>query len=141
MDFDRNRVYTALNADEVKVGSKVIIAKNLMGLKDLVYNNMLSTLTKVYSECNQDRFCGEYVHKTGNGYDTVTGSLCYLIKEPEEKKLKWTDLKLFDKIQKEDGSEEGIVTHIDRNDAKGKWHICCGRWISDVELEEWKKVE
>ena len=29
MEFDKNRVYTALNADELKVGSTVIVANDL----------------------------------------------------------------------------------------------------------------
>lgn len=85
MEFLKERVYTALNAYELKVGSKVVIAKNISALKDFVYNNMISTLTEIYSENNQDRFHGEYIHKCGYGYDTVTGTLCYLIREPEEK--------------------------------------------------------
>ena len=36
MEFDKSRVYTALNADELKVGSKVIVADSLQGLKDRV---------------------------------------------------------------------------------------------------------
>ncbi len=34
MEFDKSRVYTALNADELEVGSKVIIADSLQALKD-----------------------------------------------------------------------------------------------------------
>ena len=34
MKFDKSRVYTAQNADELKVGSKVIVADSLQGLKD-----------------------------------------------------------------------------------------------------------
>ena len=84
MEFLKERVYTALNADELKIGSKVVIAKNVGALKGLVYNNMISTLIKIYSVDCQDRFCGEYVYKCGNSYDSVTGTLCYLVSEPEE---------------------------------------------------------
>ena len=34
MEFDKSRVYTALNADELEVGSMVIVADSLQGLKD-----------------------------------------------------------------------------------------------------------
>lgn len=33
MEFDKNKVYTALNADEVKVGSEVIVANSPASLK------------------------------------------------------------------------------------------------------------
>lgn len=35
MDFDKSKVYTALNADELKLGSKVIVADDLKTLKTL----------------------------------------------------------------------------------------------------------
>ena len=39
MEFDKNKVYTALNADELKVGSKVIVANYLESLKAQVEAN------------------------------------------------------------------------------------------------------
>lgn len=33
MEFDKSRVYTSVNADELKVGSEVICANNLDSLK------------------------------------------------------------------------------------------------------------
>ena len=39
MEFDRSRVYTALNADEVKPGSKVFVADSLAALKLKVKEN------------------------------------------------------------------------------------------------------
>ena len=36
MEFDKSRVYTIVNADELKVGSKVIVADSLGLLKRLV---------------------------------------------------------------------------------------------------------
>lgn len=33
MKFDKNKVFTALNADELPIGSKVIVADNLASLK------------------------------------------------------------------------------------------------------------
>jgi hypothetical protein len=135
MDFLKERVYTALNADELKVGSKVVIAKNISALKDLVYNNMISTLTKIYSEDNQDRFYGEYVHKCGNGYDTVKGTLCYLVSESEEKKLKWTDLKIGDVIKK-----DWIEIMVIGKDTSG--NILAGHYtLTEEDLEEWEKAE
>ena len=36
MEFDKSRVYTALNADELKIGSKVILGNTLSELKEAV---------------------------------------------------------------------------------------------------------
>lgn len=36
MEFDKSRVYSTLNADELKVGSKVIVAETLTHLKILL---------------------------------------------------------------------------------------------------------
>ena len=38
MEFDKSRVYTALNADELKVGCKVIIADDIASLCVCVKN-------------------------------------------------------------------------------------------------------
>lgn len=36
MEFDKSKVYTALNADELKVGSKIIFADDLSSLQSRV---------------------------------------------------------------------------------------------------------
>lgn len=45
MDFDKSKVYTTLNADELKVGSKVIVAYTLGALKRIISNVTNDTLT------------------------------------------------------------------------------------------------
>ncbi len=51
MNFDKSKVFTALNADEVKVGSRGYFANNLDTLKRLVNRNALTdVLNKVYPE-------------------------------------------------------------------------------------------
>lgn len=82
MIFKESKVFTALNTDELKVGNKVVIAKNIEAQKNLV--NMNSTPTEVCLEEYQNRFHGEYVHKSGNGNDTVTGPFYYFYSESEE---------------------------------------------------------
>ena len=42
MKFDKSRVYTALNADELKVGSKVIVADSVRALKNAVKDPIFS---------------------------------------------------------------------------------------------------
>ena len=109
MEFDKSRVYTSVNADEVKVGSKVIVADSLGLLKRLVELSdkaNIHKLTKII-DCNaQCRF------KVDNGYDCEY-VLCYLLEEPTG--LKWTDLKIGDVIRRCNTSIEYLVTAIDKD--------------------------
>ena len=80
MEFDKSKVYTALNADEVKVGSKGYFADTLAGLCADVLNahTNLRELTDVYHETIPHRFRandGDY-------------NLFYLVEEPKEKKFR-----------------------------------------------------
>lgn len=133
MEFDKNRVYTALNADELKVGSKVIVADNL---ETLIYgvtsDNEPKIITDICHTGFKDRF----------EIDTARYNLCYLISEPEEKKLKWTDLKIGDVIRYKDdyGTINREVIGIDDCNVINHIVIYDGH-VSDAELEEWEKVE
>ena len=78
MQFDKSKVYTALNADELKIGSKVLLADTLSELKRLVENNVIpDTLEFVRAETYQMRFL------SGTGFN-----LAYLIASPAEPKYK-----------------------------------------------------
>ena len=77
MEFDKTRVYTALNANEVKVGSKGYFADSISDLKKKVNDDsVLLTLTKIYGEESATRFSispiSSYI-------------LFYLVEEPKEK--------------------------------------------------------
>ena len=132
MEFDKNRVFTSVNADELKIGSKVVVADTYDGLKagfDISAN--VNTLSEVLSSDCRDRFMVE-------GYINHF-NLCYLISEPEEMKLKWTDLKIGDIVT--NGVRTYMVTGIDK---EGKWgsHIYfCHEWVTDDDLKDWEKVE
>ena len=132
MEFQKERVFTALNADELKVGSKVILADTLNELKKRVERDYTSyILARVCGESHENRFeLASWSHF----------ALAYLVSEPEEKKLKWTDLKVGDVIT--NGDESAMVIHIRKND-KNNHHICAGDgwWFSDLELEKWEKME
>ena len=130
MEFDKSKVYTAVNADELKVGSKVIVANDLAHLRVFVHDNVSCVLEKVLDEEITCRF----VANEGEPY-----SLAYLVSEPEEKKLEWTDLKVGNVIRTKDGKNIRMVTGIDNTE--GNRHICTTYWLSDKELEEWEKVE
>ena len=77
MKFDKTRVYSAYNADEVKVGSKGYFADSISELKKKVNEgNELLTLVKIYGEESATRFSispiSSYI-------------LFYLVEEPKEK--------------------------------------------------------
>ena len=82
MEFDKSRVYIALNADELKVGSKVIVANSIGNLKELVEQNMaeLSDLTRINNVYSAKRFIVNEDTDRAEDFAFV-----YLISEPEEK--------------------------------------------------------
>jgi hypothetical protein len=127
MEFDKSRVYTLLNADELKVGSKVIVADNLKCLKDRVEHGL---------EINELMGVGEEncIYRFSTGYGVF--AIAYLVEEPQ--KLKWTDLNVGHIIT--NGDKTAMITCVDST--SDKFHVCTGyKWIDDVELEEWWKVE
>lgn len=77
MEFDKTRVYSACNADEVKVGSKGYFADSISELKRKISEgDEPLTLVKI---------CGE---EAATRFTTLSASvylLFYLVKEPEEK--------------------------------------------------------
>ena len=77
MKFDKTRVYSAYNADEVKVGSKGYFADSISDLKKKVdEGSELLTLTKIYGEESATRF----------SISTISSYiLFYLVEEPKEK--------------------------------------------------------
>ena len=136
MEFDKSRVYTALNADELKVGSKVIVGDTVEAIRNRVKNGTTQlTLSEIRKDIYERRFRVKEYAETES-----TFSLAYLVSEPEEKKLKWTDLKVGDVIT--NGDESAMVIHIKKND-KNNHHICAGDgwWFSDLELEKWEKMK
>lgn len=81
MEFDRSKVYTALNADELKPGSKVICAFSIYELKKRV--NEGERITEVHQILNEDV---EQRFKVYHGDDEyLSYPFVYLVSEPEEK--------------------------------------------------------
>lgn len=134
MEFDINKVYGSINADKLKVGSLIIPADNMMALRDRVANNYRPTsLIAIRDESWEYRFMSEQTiddERPDNKW-----ALAYLVSEPEEKKLRWTDLKVGDIIKHD--SDIAMVTRIDNVD---NCHIFAGGWLSDTAIEEWEKV-
>lgn len=136
MEFDKTRVYTALNADELKVGSRVIIGNTIEELKNRVQNGTTPlTLSEIRSDSYEKRFKVEEYEE-----DSVF-SFIYLISEPEEKKLNWTDLKLGDVVKQKGGTISYLIVGID-SEGTGGSHILIGKtWVEDVKLCDFVKVE
>lgn len=131
MEFDNSKVYTALNADELEIGSKVTVANDLAHLKVFVHDDFTCILEKVLDEESTYRF----VANEGAPY-----SLAYLVSESEEKKLEWTDLKVGDVIRHKESKVEYLITGIDKRNKGGHCYFA-DAWFSDSYLEEYEKVE
>jgi len=136
MEFDKSRVYTALNADELKVGSKVICALSISDLKERVEAG--EKITEVH-----EILSAGFEHRFSVYFDDVYLSypLAYLISELEEKKLKWTDLKLGDVIKQKDGKISYLVIGIDSKGEDNSHILVDKTWIDDDCLCYWEKVE
>ena len=91
MKFDKSRVYTALNADELPIGSKVIVADNLESLKKKVAafyddENAIAYITEVCDIISEN--CEKRFKIVERYYDRCLYShygLAYLVAEPESK--------------------------------------------------------
>ena len=90
MEFDKSKVYTALNADELRIGSKCIFADTLGALSAKVqrkeYKDFITILKRIYDD-------GFY-----NRFDTGDDLFCfaYLI-EPPSKPMKYLS---FESVEK-----------------------------------------
>lgn len=132
MEFDKSKVYTALNAEELKIGSKVIVADTIDELKQYIESDC--------DVCTIDCIMPEYVSNRFNS-DKKNYNLAYLVSEPEEKKLKWTDLKVGDVIRNKDNGREYMVVGLDKQNTSNHIRII-DEWFTDIYLERsWEKVE
>ncbi len=82
MEFDKSRVYTAVNADELKVGSKVICA------------DTVKVLRKKVQADDYAQYVQPFIRLYDNGYDVqfladcYTYNYAYLIEPPSKPKYK-----------------------------------------------------
>lgn len=127
MEFDVSRVYTAVNADELKVGSKVLVADNLEELRTKVeLDAKAEVLLGIEPDNRLYRFRVHYARS----------ALAYLAEAPIP--LKWTDLKVGDVIRS--GWRTRMVTGID-NDSSNIHVVIGDLSLDDYDLREWEKVE
>ncbi|WP_253707677.1 hypothetical protein [Treponema sp. OMZ 799] len=80
MEFDKSRVYTAVNADELKIGSKCIFADTVKGLRRKVEEDAdcVETFYRLHNTGADNLF-------VGNNYAYC---YAYLIESPNEPKYK-----------------------------------------------------
>ena len=135
MEFNKSRIYTAVNADELKIGSKVYVADTLADLQNRVTSNTcekhICKVVEILPPSYNPRI------KVENSDGSVYGwHFAYLIEEPES--LKWTDIKIGDIIRTKNGRKVRMVTGVDIDDTK--LHIITDMYISNEELMYWEKV-
>ena len=82
MEFDKTRVYTAVNADELKVGSKCIFADTVSGLRQAVQDKEFDTHVQILTRVSDDDSVARFL--TSN-YQWL---YAYLIEPPAEPKYK-----------------------------------------------------
>lgn len=83
MKFDKSKIYTAANADEVKVGSEGYFADNMADLEETVINEDVNYFSSVRCvNLNRSAYC---FHRESLGGDFA---LFYLVNEPEGKKFR-----------------------------------------------------
>lgn len=79
MTFDKSRVFSAVNADELKIGSRVILGDSLSELKEAVETEKRGTIQNlaiIHGEDMPFRFTGDKYHSVH--------LLAYLVELPKE---------------------------------------------------------
>lgn len=82
MDFDKQKVYTALNADDIKVGSKGYFSDTLENLKDVVEHEHSAYYGKIV-EIKEESYVSRFRLENKHDY-----CLFFLVEEPKEKRLR-----------------------------------------------------
>ena len=138
MEFDKSRVYTAVNADELKIGSKCIFADTVKALRK-----------KVQAD-DYAQYVQPFIRLHDNGYDVQFLADCYLynyaylIEPPAEPKYKPFESveKAMDAIKKHGGWVKDVEAHrtllvhaYEKNDSGNNLMIGCS-WVCLEELYE-----
>ena len=81
MEFDKSRIYTAVSADELAIGSKCVFGDTIQDLRQKVQGcaeDYTEVLTDLYDDDSVERFV----------VDDCTYIYAYLVEPPTEKKYK-----------------------------------------------------
>jgi len=116
MEFDKLKVYTALNAEKLKVGSRCIFADTVQALCEKVESDdaqqYVHVLTDIRGDGEAERFEED---------DYIAHVLAYLIEPPDEPKykpfsnmenIKKASVKCKGFIKTKQGAQEGIIIGI-----------------------------
>ena len=140
MKFDKSRVFTTVNADELKVGSKVIVADNLASLKRRVavyYNDKddeyVTTIESIEMEACEQRFKISDSNVIGTSY----WQLAYLISEPGS--INCEALKIGDIIT--NGETDLMILGIRRNANNVAVYLPDHGWCGSAFLKNFYKKE
>ena len=128
MEFDKSRVYTALNADELKIGSKCLFADTVRGLRRKVEEegcaNRVETFYRLHNNGADNLFVG----------NDCAYCYAYLIEPPAEPKKPFSNMENLKKaavkckgfIKTKQGAQEGIIIGISfdyRAIIKTRWGV------------------
>ena len=136
MEFDKSRVYTAVNADELPIGSICIFANTLGGLRTYVECDCAKcTLKVVADEHEEARF--------GNEQD-LFWCLAYLIGPPAEPKYEpfenveeaMRSIRAHGGWIKDTKDNRTLLVHAYEDNDKGKYLMVGASWITLGELPE-----
>ena len=85
MKFDVNKVYTAVNASELKIGDKVYVADRLADLKRIVEMDQVEYVIKI-GAIQKENEVNRFIVKDDYSDDMIDYALAYLVERASEKK-------------------------------------------------------
>lgn len=132
MEFDRSRVFTALNADELKAGDIVFATDSIAELKDMVENGNATGSRKIERIGSAEEAYRFHVKCSGH---TLCYNCAYLVKRAEEKK--WRPYKDCDEMVL-DFCRRFVTRELDRVEIPSIWVMSKSksRWsfVSDLDF-------
>jgi len=138
MTFDKSRVYTAVNADELKIGSKCIFADTIRSLRKIVQDKDIETYAEILTDLYDDHSVERFV--TGD----CTYIYAYLIEPPAEPKYKPFEsveeamkaIKVHGGWVKDSERNRTLLVHAYENNDKGRNLMVGFSWASLEDLYE-----
>lgn len=126
MEFDKSRAHSAVNADELKPGDKVIVADVISRLKEKVKTgSMVYTLKEVYGEAWSFRFSVPVDETPGV---SLSFALAYLV----ERKENCTNCMLCERTNSDDEEYECSPSGYIGDKERAKIHKC-SNWTLKAE--------
>lgn len=140
MEFDKNKIFTTVNADELKVGSKVIVADNLAALKSRVvayYANDGDEYVKTISSIEMEGCEQRFKISENDVIGTSFWQLAYLIAEPDG--INCEDLEIGDILTT--GKSDLMVLGIRRDPNNVSVYLPVYGWCDSTNLRHFYKKE